>query len=113
MQCVCVFVCVCRGALSHPLTTQRVRCGAVPPPMACVRPQALLLLLLLLHAVVLQRAPPPPSPPHPLLQAPQPPLGSADEVWPQQLQSLLEETGEERGRMGVSESVGEHLFSRC
>lgn len=63
------------------LTTKWIRCGAVPLLFALILPKAL-------HQVwigVQQR-----SPSHsPLLQPPDPTLRSADEVWPEELQSLL------------------------
>ena len=81
------------------LTAKWVWCGAVPLLSASILPEAL-------HQVwigVLQS----PPPPGPLLQPPHPALRSADEVWPEELQSLLGWGG--RGINTVSSLLGRRI----
>ena len=81
------------------LTAKWIWCGAVPLLSASILPEAL-------HQVwigVLQR----PPPPGPLLQPPHPALRSADEVWPEELQSLLGWGG--RGINTVSSLLGRRI----
>lgn len=66
---------------SSVLTTKWIWCGAVPLLFASIFPEAL-------HQVWIGALQGSPSP-CPLLQPPHPTLGSADEVWPEELQSLL------------------------
>lgn len=70
-----------RQSYSAALTAKWIRCGAVPLLFESILPEAL-------HQVwigVLQLSPPQ----SPLFQPPHPTLRSADEIWPEELQSLL------------------------